>query len=49
MAAADPGQAQAKIAEYRQDKNFTSRLMSKDVSANAEWKLLHEQAYPEPS
>ena len=44
-----PGQAQAKIKEYRQDKNFVKRLTDKDASATAEWKSLHEQAYPEPN
>lgn len=44
-----PGQAQAKITEYRHDKNFVKRLTDHDAAATAEWKLLHEQAFPEPN
>lgn len=46
-AALTPGQAQAKIAELKVDKNWVSRLMNHDAAATAEWKQLHEYAYPE--
>jgi len=46
-AALTPGQAQAKIAELKVDKNWVSRLMNHDAAATSEWKKLHEYAYPE--
>ncbi len=46
-AALTPGQAQAKIAELKSDKNWVARLISKDAAAQAEWTQLHKFAYPE--
>jgi len=43
-----PGQAQARIAELRKDKDFVARYVSKNAEAVAEMKRLHDFAYPEP-
>lgn len=46
-AALTPGQAQAKIAELKSDKNFIARYMSGDATARHEMESLHKFAYPE--
>lgn len=42
-----PGEAKAKIAELRADKNFVARYIGKDAAAVAEMKRLHEYAFPD--
>lgn len=46
-AAMTPGQAMARIAELKADKNFVARYVNKDAEAVAEMKRLHGFAYPE--
>ena len=48
-AALTPGQALAKIAELKGDKNFVSRYVSGDASARAEMEKLHAFAFPPES
>lgn len=46
-AAMTPGQAIARIAELKADRNFVARYVSKDAEAVAEMARLHGFAYPE--
>jgi hypothetical protein len=41
-----PNAAQAKIAQLRQDKEFSAKLLAGNTQAKAEWDRLHEMAYP---
>ena len=44
-----PAAAKAEIQALRQDKDFMSKFMNKDVDANRRWTQLHQYAHPEPN